>query len=140
MPPAKKTTAKKSPAKKAAAKKKATSKKPGRQPTDRQPKKTAKPPEPRKVQLRESTLTNRDMLIFEDAVGKGLDEVFDGSGRQLTSRESLAVWWLGMRMSGRPDLTWEQVLDMPITEMEDIDVELVDRGEDPEGDAAASGA
>lgn len=63
-------------------------------------------------------ITPRMMVDFKKVTGESLMELVEAGLPDLTkvSEEVLAGFiWLALRMSGKPDATWDEALDTPFT-------------------------
>ena len=81
-------------------------------------------------------VTTRMLVDFKDKTGTSLMALVDDDGEvDLTSlsEELIAGFiWLSMRMSGQPEATWDDALDVPIANVDFSD------GEDDEDPTNAS--
>lgn len=89
-----------------------------------------------KLSLNKDTLTLGDLDDFEQVSGQSLDRVlesFDGAGESalggLPMKSILALLWITGRQSD-PDLTYEKVRAIPLSELDAIEVD-VEESTDP---------
>lgn len=82
-------------------------------------------------------ITTRMLIDFKEKTGTSLMALIDEAGEiDLSNLEEEMIAgciWLALRMSGQPDATWDQALDMPFTSLQFVQ-------EDDEQDPTTAGS
>lgn len=67
-------------------------------------------------------VTSRMLIEFKERTGSSLMAVADDKGdfdlRSMDEKLIAGFIWLALRMSGKPDATWDDALDTPFTSLE----------------------